>query len=113
MGYGFDYVCAVKYTLNSILYTNVLLIICINSFSLYKCFVKLGTIYEKRLIIDLIAIRQAYERREIVEVIWIKGESNLVDLMTKHNGNKALQLIIDTNKLQIDTAGWVERNADA
>jgi hypothetical protein len=32
-------------------------IVCTNSFSLYKYLVKLGTIMEKRLIIDIIALR--------------------------------------------------------
>ncbi|KAK6586179.1 hypothetical protein PZA11_001236 [Diplocarpon coronariae] len=32
-------------------------IICIDSLFLYKCIIKLGTIKEKRLIIDIIAIR--------------------------------------------------------
>jgi hypothetical protein len=33
------------------------IIICTDSFLLYKCIVKLGIIKEKRLIIDIIAIR--------------------------------------------------------
>jgi hypothetical protein len=32
------------------------MIVCINSFLLYKCLVKLGTTKEKRLIINIIAI---------------------------------------------------------
>lgn len=32
-----------------------------------------------------------YERREIAEVIWITGETNPVDALTKYAGNKALQ----------------------
>jgi hypothetical protein len=31
-------------------------------YSLYKCLVKLSTIKEKRLIIDIIALRQSYKR---------------------------------------------------
>jgi hypothetical protein len=33
------------------------IIVCTDSYSLYKCLVKLGTIKEKRLMIDIIAIR--------------------------------------------------------
>jgi hypothetical protein len=46
-------------------------IICTDSFSLYKCIVKLGTTKEKRLIIDIMAIRQSYEQRELSEIRWI------------------------------------------
>ena len=43
-------------------------IVCTDSYSLYECLVKLGTTKEKRLIIDIIALRQSYERRELFEI---------------------------------------------
>ncbi|KAF2178927.1 hypothetical protein K469DRAFT_731374 [Zopfia rhizophila CBS 207.26] len=43
-------------------------IICTDSYSLYECLVKLGTTKEKRLMIDIMALRQSYERREITEI---------------------------------------------
>jgi hypothetical protein len=43
-------------------------IVCTDSFLLYECLVKLGTTKEKRLIIDIIAIRQSYERQELFEI---------------------------------------------
>jgi hypothetical protein len=44
------------------------IIVCTDSYSLYECLVKLGTTKEKRLIIDIIALRQSYERRELFEI---------------------------------------------
>ena len=44
------------------------LVICTDSFSLYECLTKLGTTNEKRLMIDVMALRQSYERREIEEI---------------------------------------------
>ena len=41
------------------------LVFCTDSYSLYKAITKLGTTAEKRLIIDIITIRQSYERREL------------------------------------------------
>ena len=89
--------------------SDIPLIICIDSFSLYECLVKLGTMSEKRLMIDLTSIRQAYERRQITEIKWIKGEDNPADSMTKEKGNTALDRIIATNKLSIEVLAWVER----
>jgi hypothetical protein len=89
-------------TLDSMLSTSTAIVIYIDSFLLYECLVKLGTTNKKRLMIDLMVIRQAYERREIAEVVWIKGDHNPADSMTKHNGNKALDHIIESNKLRIE-----------
>ena len=76
-------------------------IICTDSFSLYECMVKLGTTKEKRLMIDIMAIRQSYEQREITEIIWITGDLNPAHSMTKHASNIALIYIIKTNKVNI------------
>ncbi|KHJ32617.1 hypothetical protein EV44_g3609 [Erysiphe necator] len=109
MSHGFDVACVLKHSLDKILEHNISIVICIDSLSLYECLVKLGNTHEKRLMIDISAIRQAYERREIAEIIWITGESNPADAMTKNRANEALNQIIDTNKLNLRAAAWVER----
>ena len=44
------------------------LIVCTDSYSLYECLVKLGSTMEKRLMIDVMMMRQMYEQREIEEI---------------------------------------------
>jgi hypothetical protein len=44
------------------------IIIYINSYSLYKYLVKLNTIKEKHLIINIIAIQQSYKYRELFKI---------------------------------------------
>jgi hypothetical protein len=46
----------------------ILLIICTNLYFLYECLIKLGTTQKKRLIIDILALRQLYERKNIAEI---------------------------------------------
>jgi hypothetical protein len=85
------------------------LVVCTDSYSLYECLVKLGTTNEKRLMIDIMALRQSYERREIAEIRWINGEDNPADALTKATPNRALKRFIDSNMLSIRVEGSVQR----
>jgi hypothetical protein len=59
--------------------------------------------------IDLMCLRQSYERHKIAEVRWINGNSNPADAMTKSKPCHALEELINTNELRIDPETWVER----
>jgi hypothetical protein len=59
--------------------------------------------------IDIMYLRQAYERRLITEVKWINGEANPADAMTKSKPYAALTKLIDTNQIDLQAIGWVER----
>jgi len=110
---GVDMAIAINTTIKMITdqlgFPGISIIVCTDSFSLYECLVKLGTTKEKRLMIDIMAIRQSYERRELQEIRWINGHDNPADAMTKSNANKALERFLDTNRLQIRVEGWVKR----
>ncbi|KAF1980480.1 hypothetical protein BU23DRAFT_576404 [Bimuria novae-zelandiae CBS 107.79] len=73
------------------------LVICTDLYSLYKCLVKLGTTNEKRLIINIMALRQSYERH------------NPADALTKATPNRALKQFINSNMLLIRVEGSVQR----
>jgi hypothetical protein len=61
MAHGFDIGASLKTTIDKALNINLPLILCTDSKSLYDCLVKLGTTQEKRLMIDIMCLRQAYE----------------------------------------------------
>ncbi|KHJ30833.1 hypothetical protein EV44_g3495 [Erysiphe necator] len=107
---GFDSATTIKSTLERILCMQLPLIICTDSKSLYDCLVKLGTTREKRLMIDVMCFREAYEKREIAEIRWIKGQSNPADAITKSKCCNALRNLIDTNSIFIKTNELIERS---
>ena len=109
MAHGFDMGVAVKTTIANMLQIDLPLIVCTDSKSLFDCLTKLGTTQEKRLMIDVMCLRQAYERRDITEVKWVEGDTNPADSMTKSRPSNALKLLIDTNKVQLKERDWVER----
>jgi hypothetical protein len=106
MAVGFDISASMKATIDRILNKEVPLVVCTDSKSLYKCLIKLGTTQEKRLMIDIMALRQACECREIVEVRWIEGASNPVDALTKGKPGRALGDLIDSVLLSMEMMGW-------
>ena len=59
--------------------------------------------------IDIMALHQSYERREIAEVRQINGKDNPADAMTKLTPNKALERFLNDNQLTIRIEGWVQR----
>ena len=85
------------------------LVVYTDSYSLYKYLVKLGTTDEKRLIVDVLALRQLYKRREIAEIRQISGSDNPADAFTKASPNQALKRFINSNKLLIHVEGSVQQ----
>jgi hypothetical protein len=69
---GIDMSFAIGFTFTIIMkqlgFLTILIIVCIDSYSLYECLVKFGTIKKKRLIIDIMVIRKSYENRELFEI---------------------------------------------
>jgi hypothetical protein len=71
MIHDFDVDSVLKSTLIKLLgkKTSISLILTTDSKSLYDCLIRLSTTIEKRLMIDVMTLRQFYERREITEMI--------------------------------------------
>jgi len=68
MAYRFNIRAVIKLTVNKILNINLSLVIYTDLKLLYNYLVRLGTTQEKHLIINVMCLRQVYERREITEV---------------------------------------------
>jgi hypothetical protein len=113
MMHGVDMGIAISTTLKMIMARlnkpEIPIVVCTDSLSLYECLVKLGTTKEKRLMIDIMSLRQSYERREIFEIRWIHGQDNPADSMTKAGPNKALQQLVEANEITLRMKGWVKR----
>jgi hypothetical protein len=90
-------------------FSSVPIVIYTNSFSLYEYLVKLGTIKKKRLIINIIALKQAYKQKNVFKIRWINGQNNPADAITKATPNRALSTFIDINRLCLRVQKWVQR----
>jgi hypothetical protein len=68
MTHEFDIDAVFKVIISKMLSIIVFLVLCIDFKSLYDCLIKLSTTREKRLMINVMNLRQLYERREIIEM---------------------------------------------
>ena len=59
--------------------------------------------------IDIMSLRESYEKREISKVRRIDGRDNLADVFTKRNLNLALEQLILTNKLVVRVEAFIDR----
>ena len=84
MAHSFNISTIIKGTVELQFNISLLLILCTDFKSIYKCLIKLRTTQKKRLIIDIMCLRQLYKRREIAKVKWINRNSNPIDAMTKN-----------------------------
>jgi hypothetical protein len=60
---------------------------------------------------NVMTLRQSYERREITEIKWISDDDNSADSMIKSESKafSALKKMIDINQIKLNSVKWVER----
>lgn len=51
--------------------------------------------------IDIIATREAYERREIDNMSWIRSEHNVADMLTELKTCDVLKTVLDSGNLNL------------
>lgn len=83
-----------------------------DSFSLFNAIVNTSCTAEKRLIIDLAAAREAYDKYEIHDIWWVDTISNIADAFTKPGSNNNLEALLDTGKFDHDILEWVLCNSE-
>ncbi len=99
-----------KTTLFSILDRFVFFVFCIDSKSLYDCLIKLNTTQKKRFIIDVMSLRQSYERRKIMKMKWIPEINNSIVFMIKIKTFSILKTLININKINMNINEWIKRS---
>ena len=68
IAYGFNYSAVLKFIIEKILQVELLFILCTDFKLLYKCLIKLRSTQEKRLMVNLIYLRQLYKRYISIEI---------------------------------------------
>jgi TRAP-type C4-dicarboxylate transport system permease large subunit len=61
------------------------------------------------LMIDVMILRQFYERKKITEMIWIHDINNSANSMIKIKSSTVLKTMIDINQINLNITEWVKR----
>ena len=105
---GYDVAFVVKDLVEEILGREVKLEVMIDSRTVFNVIAKDGQTAEKRLQIDVLALRQSYDAGELEQFSWIPGSVNPADALTKPviSLKSPLYMMMSTNVFDIDPKGW-------
>jgi hypothetical protein len=106
MIHDFDVDFVFKVILTKMIDILISLILITDSKSIYDCLIRLNITVEKRLMIDVLTLRQCYERREITEVKWVHETNNSVNSMIKIKSSTVLKTMIDVGSYWL-TKEWI------
>ena len=106
---AFDMSYAIKHDLQALLNQEIPLVMMTDSLSLFDVITKCTQTAEKRLLIDLNIAKQAYKRREVEMIGFLKTEYNPADCLTKVMGSKVMENILKEAKIFHPVAQWIER----
>jgi hypothetical protein len=106
---GFDAAYSLKHDLQTILKRSVDILMYTDSLSLFDVITKSSTTAEKRLTIDLVVVREAFDRMEIAHLAFLRTNWNTADALSKVSRNNYLETILTTGTIDHPVAQWVVR----
>eukprot|EP00737_Agarophyton_chilense_P004282 gb/GEZJ01005307.1/.p2 GENE.gb/GEZJ01005307.1/~~gb/GEZJ01005307.1/.p2 ORF type:complete len:145 (+),score=18.34 gb/GEZJ01005307.1/:960-1394(+) len=109
---AFDNAYLLKRELQSMLNENVPLNMLTDSDSVFKSIMKGTKSTEKRLMLDIMAARDAYHNMEISKIGWILDTDNPADGLTKNKPCSRLEQLLDTGYCPIPVKQWILRGVD-
>ena len=106
--HALDSVYLLAHDLSTILGRKIRTILFTDSKSLFDTITKLSSQSEKRILINIAATRESYNKKQISNVAHIPSKYNIADRFTKDNANKDLLLtLMRTGKIQHPINQWI------
>jgi hypothetical protein len=108
---AFDVGYVIRQSMECLLGCSLPLVLYTDARSLYHLTISLSACpTERRLAIDIAAVREAFEKRVISDIVLISGESNPADGCTKTSANGALEMLLDSGTAIINKQAWLVRD---
>lgn len=109
---GFDYAVVIQHLISRLLGKSIEREAFVDSKTLFKVVAKDRSTSEKRLMIDISALKQSYESGELSRLGWIMGVENPADGLTKPMLSTTFPLwtIMRSNIVHIKPIGWADNS---
>lgn len=112
---GFDNAFALNHLAQEVLNRKIILDAYVDSRTLFDVIARDGRTSEKRLQIDIHALRQSYSQGELQQLGWIPSELNPADALSKtivKPTETPLWKLMRTNNLELDPIGWSTKQSN-
>ena len=96
---GFDCAFAIREDLHCTIGRRIPIIMLTDSEILFNIITRRRLTTERRMMVDLKSIRDAYENREIANVALVASEHNPADALAKIKSNSSLRQLMDTARI--------------
>ena len=97
LAHGFDAGFILAHTVRKLLNRTVNIRVFTDSRTLFDSIVSLCTAAEKRLMIDIFCLREAYRNGDLANLGWIRRQHNIADALTKDLKSSALNDVLRTH----------------
>ena len=104
---AFDYAYTMKHDLENITGRTVPLKMFTDSKSLFDIITKSFSTTERRIMIDVQAVRNGYDKREISDIGFIRPHSNPADAFTKVGPCAILDQILASREIKHNVEQWI------
>ena len=108
--YRYDNAYVAAHMLSEIFGRQIPIDIFIDSRTLFNVVAKNGSTTEKRIQIDVHALRESHKKNELRYIAWIPGAKNVADGLTKGivKDNHPLWKMLIENRLDLNSQEWVQ-----
>ena len=106
---GFDRAFIIKHDFQEMLGKSIPITMLTDSKQVFDSMTKSKPTTERRLMIDLHATKDSYDKFEITNVALIRTDQNLADSLTKDTTSRRLLHVMHSGKDNVTVSQWVER----
>lgn len=107
--HAYDYGFTLAYTINALLKRKVKTKLLTDSRTLFDSIIPLCSMTEKRPLMDIFGLREAYRNGDLPNLGWIRTHYNVSNALTKDQEQGALHDVLRDHKINTPVYQWIDK----